>query len=207
MDLLVDDFLGDILSTQSMRKTYRGNTTTPQFDRRSMFTLATGHMPIYYQQEYDTFKQPLVFYVDVSASMNEYYSLILPFVKQLKGYCGTIKQFSNHLVTVKPEEDYLYSTGGTNYEMVGNDIMEHGYTRVIMLTDNTAWMSKQLRASLKGQLEDLFLISTAEPYRREDGAWRELSTSEVNLHEASFEEQSFPLNEEFGNDPAQQHFY
>ena len=155
MDLLSNDLLGDLLSASSADTVYTNSTPYPAFDRRTKISLSCGHVPVVYYQEMSPAKISYTLYVDVSGSMQEHYPLVRYICKVLQDIVDDVVQFSTFVHKVLPDEQYAYTSGGTDFDCVLQDIEEHGRTHVIVLTDDHGRMTQ---TNVFDQLYELHLI-------------------------------------------------
>lgn len=155
--------IGSVLAARHPTEHTR-QTLFPSITRRSLVMLGSGHLPTMYEYHVEEAPPLMDVFVDVSGSMNRYYVLISRVAKMLAGHVGKVIQFSTDMVVVDPQDNGLYTTGGTDYNIVARQIIESGATEVVILTDNDAKIHPALLQQLGNQLRRLILISTQKAY-------------------------------------------
>lgn len=178
---LVKEMVGEILSTRDLDPVIEGLVSYPVLDKRAITMAASGYIPVYYTQRFDIEQDPIVLYADVSKSMEEFYAIIPEIMKHLRGHCQKVIQFSEQLVEVDAYETRLFTTGGTSYDVVAQDILSNGYRDVIIMTDNDVPLSEENVVALRSQLSSLYLITVGKGIIRGAKSFVALATKEVNL--------------------------
>ncbi len=166
-DTIVADLVGDVLARKQGDEVYQGKSAQFQgLHRRDMFLVASGYDVTLWTVDLPVTKHTLKLYVDVSGSMWSFMHVMLLIHRYLAEFVDEHLQFSDTVVVVNPDEDYIFSTGGTNYHAVGEHMLRSGCKEAIVLTDNTDTLSSALISKLKKQLQYLYLIQTQEGVKR-----------------------------------------
>lgn len=161
---LGESFISDILTHDASNPVYQAQSFIPRVTRGSSISLGNGYLPVWYEHSFSLGVVPreFVLYVDVSGSMDAYYGLVGAICAQLEEKCQIIKQFSTTIVSVPQQNRKLYTTGGTDYDIVAQDILDNQYERVIIVTDNTCNIDEELRGRLIENRVEINLISTTD---------------------------------------------
>lgn len=160
------DLVGDLLATRQMDTVFEGKTQTfDTLSRKDLYLLSSGYCPVLWTKEISiTTDDNFVLYMDVSGSMHQYYDLVPTFSTLLHEHCSLYFQFNEVIVApecgVDPQSPFIYAgTGGTNYNKVADHIIEHGFSSIIIITDNTEKIKSKKRKILATQLQQLILLS------------------------------------------------
>jgi hypothetical protein len=164
---IIADLVGDVLSRKQGDEVYQGKSASFQgLHRRDMFLVAAGYDLTLWTVDLPVTKQKLKLYIDVSGSMWSFLHVIMLIHRHLKEFVDEHLQFSDVVVSVDPDENYIYGTGGTCYMAVAEHMISSGCTEAIVLTDNTDSLSAAMISKLKNQLQYLYLIQTQEPGKK-----------------------------------------
>lgn len=133
--------------------------TPSVISRRDLFTLGTGHIPVVYNKNIELKGIKFKLYVDVSGSMDRYLPIVGKLIKDLKEYVDRVFMFSTE-VKEQPMNnlDYYYSTGGTDFDVVAQSILDNKFSNVIVLTDGESYMSSENTAKMKRFVKNLYYI-------------------------------------------------
>jgi hypothetical protein len=179
-DIIVEALVGDVLSRKQGDPFYEGKSATfEHIHRRDSFLVASGFDPVVWTRDISVSKKALHLYVDVSGSMWSFQRVVMLIHRHLSEFVDAHFQFSTVVVRVNPEENRIYSTGGTSYSIVAEHILREGYREVIVLTDNTETIPAVQRAKLKKQLDLLYLIQTQESGKK--NGFQELATKTITI--------------------------
>lgn len=160
---IIADLVGDVLSRKQGDEVYQGKSASFHgMHRKDMFLVAAGYDLTLWTIDLPVTKHTLKLYIDVSGSMLSFLHVIMLIHRHLKEFVDEHLQFSDVVVSVEPDLDYVFSTGGTSYTSVAEHMLSSGCTEAIVLTDNTDSISKALISKLKKQLTHLYLIQTEE---------------------------------------------
>jgi len=183
-EFVSSSLVGEVISTFGSDNVIIGRTgsLSSSLHRRDVFQLASGIMPLSWTIELPVEQRKLKLYFDVSGSMSSYYPLVFFVHRYLSDYVDEHFQFSTEVVSVDPEGTSLVTTGGTSYDAVASHILTHGHRDVIVVTDNTDNLSKDLRFALKDSLHSLYLLQTEKGHFHKYG-FNSLATSVLDLPE------------------------
>jgi hypothetical protein len=92
--------------------------------------------------------------------MNNWYSVALYLMKQLREFGCEIYQFST--VVCKPvpgrDDNIFWGTGGTHFNAVADHIREKGFKSIIIITDNCDNLGTDKMEFLRDQIPELYLV-------------------------------------------------
>lgn len=156
----------------------------PTIDRNSIFAMSLGHYPITYLHRSDNlqYEDAWVLYVDVSGSMYRHYGIVASLARLLGPHCSAVKQFSEQVVSVVVDESRAWTTNGTDYNVVCQDILSNRHRRVIILTDNTEAISTDLMHKMLALGVEIHLVATNdESFDRDRTGFNQLAKFRTNL--------------------------
>lgn len=146
--------------------------------------LSSGSIPLFWSVDvFPAPQEPMKMYIDVSGSMKEYWSLARPLSLAFDKYCDEFFQFSTEVVKVSPEDNRIHSTNGTSYDSVASHILDNKFRRVVVVTDNTDSISKNLHSLLKSNLDFLYLVFTSSPSQHFPHGFDSIATISTNFFE------------------------
>ena len=116
----VEKAIRGILSDQAIEKAYQGYSiqVPALISRKNLLSLSLGDFPVIWDKGFEVKAPPIDLYVDVSGSMNVYYGYIPYIYDALRRVRGRIFQFSTEVVEADPEDRWLHTTGGTDFDRV-----------------------------------------------------------------------------------------
>ena len=147
----------------------------PAITRRDLFSLAGGVIPAVWERRWGVERPQIDLYIDVSGSMSHYYGYIPYIYDALRTVQGRIFQFSNQVVEADPEDLFLHTTGGTQFDVVAKHLLTEGSLAAIILSDGHGTLETRYVDALRTQLETLIYIKV-QPNRELN--W-ELAATEV----------------------------
>ena len=158
--------------------------------RSDVFLLSQGFLPSYYKSKTSDIKQDdLVVYVDVSGSMEDYIAEVVQAASQLFEKVKKVYWFSTDLYEYDGRESFYYSSGGTDYNKVAEDILKnHKKDNVLVISDSTDQISEDLFEKLCRQFKNKKLYYMGV-YGGSSifGLFNSLNHSEHNINKFSFE--------------------
>lgn len=162
-EFLQTELVGSLVAERHNDAFIEGSSLTPSsISSKDAFYLAAGMPPLYWTENIPLAREKLKFYIDVSGSMSIFWSFVAGIARHFGEHCDAYFQFSTDIVPVDAEEHRIFSTQGTDYNIVAEHILHNDFTQVIVLTDNTASLNAQLLQQLKDRLHLLCLLQTRE---------------------------------------------
>jgi hypothetical protein len=153
-----------VLADRATEKTLEGYSipVPPAITRKDFFNLAGGVIPAVWERRWGVERPYIDLYIDVSGSMNHYYGYIPYIYDALRGVRGRVFQFSTRVVEVDPDELFLHTTGGTQFDAVAQHLLKKGTRAAIILSDGHGILGNRYVAALQAQLETLVYIKVEE---------------------------------------------
>lgn len=123
--------------------------------KRDFVLLASGIPPFHYHnlsiQQAET-ERGLAVYLDVSGSVEQYLPKIIGLLRSLRTDLTTIFLFSNCVVETHFSvllQGRIQTTSGTDFDCIGNSLLERGFDKSVILTDGYAELDPDLRGRLQ----------------------------------------------------------
>ena len=157
---MVETLVGGIISQRATVCFHEGySVTVPHaVTRKDAFNLSMGAAPVLWQKYVGMEKPAVDLYVDVSGSMSLYYPFI-PFIyKSILHVVGRIFQFSTQVVEVDQHERCLFTTGGTNFNIVAQHMVKENVRWAVVVSDGLCHLNPDLEKTLARQLEHLVYL-------------------------------------------------
>lgn len=129
------------------------------FARKDLFTMGAGHNPIVYTKNISLGGIKFKLYVDVSGSMDKYLPIVGKLTNNLKEYVDRVFMFSTE-VREQPltQLDRYFTTGGTDFDVVAESIINNKFNNVIILTDGESYMTAENKEKMKRFVKNLYYI-------------------------------------------------
>ncbi len=180
----VEKAIRGILSDQATEKAYRGYSiqVPALISRKNLLSLSLGDFPVIWDKDFEL-KAPLIdLYVDVSGSMSVYYGYIPYIYDALRRIRGRIYQFSTEVVEADPDDRFLHTSGGTDFDQVAEHILERGTRSLILVSDGCGNLDKTNLNALARQLEGLVYLKVRE---NTDWNWEEVASQTIILEKSN----------------------
>ncbi|SHL44407.1 hypothetical protein SAMN02745216_05199 [Desulfatibacillum alkenivorans DSM 16219] len=181
---MVETLIGGVISQRTVVCEHEGYSITvpPTVNRRDAFHMATGAAPVLWQQFFGMEKPAVDLYVDVSGSMSKYYMFIPYIYQSILHVVGRIFQFSTKVVEVDHGERFLFTTGGTSFNVVAEHMVQENVRWAILVSDGLSALNSNLERSLARQLEHLVYLKVQHNTHRN---WERLAKDVVLLEGGS----------------------
>lgn len=156
----------------------------PRIDRSSILPLSLGYYPTMYVHSgtIDDTESAWALYIDVSGSMYRHYGIVAALARLLGPYCSVIKQFSEQIVRVGTEEPRIWTTEGTDYNIVCRDALDNRYRRIVVVTDNTEQLSIDMLQKMRESGIEVHLVSVNyEMHDRDKNGFNALARVRTDL--------------------------
>ncbi len=176
----IDDAIQGVLADRATEKTLEGYSipVPPALTRKDLFSLAGGVIPAVWERRWGVERPQIDLYIDVSGSMGHYYGYIPYLYDALRAVRGRVFQFSTRVVEVDPEDPFLHTTGGTQFDAVAKHLLTEGSRAAIILSDGHGTLATHYVDALRAQLETLVYIKV-QPNREQN--WELVATEVVVL--------------------------
>ena len=176
----IDDAIQGVLADRATEKTLEGYSipVPPAITRKDLFSLAGGVIPAVWERRWGVERPQIDLYIDVSGSMGHYYGYIPYLYDALRAVRGRVFQFSTKVVEVDPEDPFLHTTGGTQFDAVAEHLLTEGSQAAIILSDGHGTLETRYVDALRAQLETLVYIKV-QPNREQN--WELVATEVVVL--------------------------
>ena len=176
----IDDAIQGVLADRATEKTLEGYSipVPPAITRKDLFSLAGGVIPAVWERRWGVERPQIDLYIDVSGSMGHYYGYIPYIYDALRAVRGRVFQFSTKVVEVDPEDPFLHTTGGTQFDAVAEHLLTEGSQAAIILSDGHGSLETRYVDALRAQLETLVYIKV-QPNREQN--WELVATEVVVL--------------------------
>ena len=160
----VEGVIRGVLSAQAVEKVYVGYSVPIPFpvSKRDLVSLGLGRVPAVWEKKVGIQAPAIDLYVDVSGSMADYYGYIPVIYDALRFVRGRIFQFSTAVVEADPDDTYLSTSGGTDFDETAQHILENGTKAIILVSDGEGHISKPLAEALGDQLESLIYLKVRD---------------------------------------------
>jgi len=129
--------------------------------------LAAGIEPLFYPCPIPTITeedQAVRLYVDVSGSTESHWPMILGMIVHLcRELSEPIYLFSTKVVEAslaQLNEGRIWTTGGTDFDVVLRHILDHGFRRALLVTDGIGSVSPAVASRTRSLGIDLFAVLT-----------------------------------------------
>ncbi|SHJ90734.1 hypothetical protein SAMN02745216_02515 [Desulfatibacillum alkenivorans DSM 16219] len=181
---MVETMIGGVVSQRTVVCEHEGySVTVPHtVTRRDAFHMTTGAAPVLWQHFYGMEKPAVDLYVDVSGSMSKYYMFIPYIYQSILHVVGRIFQFSTKVVEVDHGERFLFTTGGTSFNVVAEHMTQENVRWAILVSDGLSALNSNLERSLARQLEHLVYLKVQHNTHRN---WERLAKDVVLLEGGS----------------------
>ena len=133
--------------------------------RREAALLATGALPVLFNAPGKALAlsdERVHLYLDVSGSMDDTLAFVTGLTLSVGSLVGpTLHQFSNRVVSITWQQlaqGHVATTGGTDLDCVARHANEHGYRRILIVTDGHVQLAESSRRLLRRQLETFVVI-------------------------------------------------
>ncbi len=150
--------------TRRLRRVDR-RTVLPGSGRRDVFALTCGATPTFWSgQVWREIPDPMRvhLYLDVSGSMDALLPVVYALVSTLGDLLGrTLHLFSNKVVDVSLQDlrrGRRATTYGTDFDCVVRHALEHGYARIVVLTDGCAGLEARNAASARAAGLGIYVV-------------------------------------------------
>jgi hypothetical protein len=176
----VEKAIRGILSDQATEQAYQGySVQVPSLiSRKNLLSLSLGDFPVIWDKAFEVKATQIDLYVDVSGSMNVYYGYIPYIYDALRRIRGRIFQFSTQVVEADPDDRWVHTTGGTDFDEVAKHILAGGTRSLILVSDGCGKLEKPNLAALARQLESLVYLKVKENSHRN---WEEVASQTIIL--------------------------
>lgn len=177
----VEKAIRGILSDQATEKAYQGYSVEipTSISRKNLLSLSLGDCPILWDKAFELKAPAIDLYMDVSGSMNVYYGWIPYIYDALRGIRGRIFQFSTQVFEADPEDRFLHTTGGTDFNDVAEHILANETKFLILVSDGCGRLDKANLEALARQLEGLIYLKVIENSHRN---WEEVASQTILLN-------------------------
>jgi len=181
----VASLIGCIMSTPALQDTgLRGKSVYPyQIHRQDIVMMGAGYPPTSWNLHLDKPEEKVPLYVDVSISMGHWYLFIPWIVQHLKQHVGKVYQFSGTGVLLERPKNtqILLTSQGTCFNTVARHILEEGYKRVLILTDDDGTLLTEHRNTLQAKQTEVYLLCTERREGMKRHGWSSIATRKINL--------------------------
>ena len=179
----IDTFISDFQCLRAGHDGIQGytNTVPHRISKRDLNSIQIGGMPVVWNTTYEGFKIQTKLYMDVSSSMDTYLGMIPYIFSRLMEHVDEIFEFSTEIVKVDPNDNYYYSTGGTNFNKVAKHILEKGFQSVIIISDGISSLSDDLTGKLKNQLEFCAYVKIGGISNQRVNTWENVADQIINI--------------------------
>ncbi len=136
--------------------------------RKDLFLLLKGVWPVFFKYSMPGKEEDFMatrVYIDVSESFNDFIGFtigLLTAVEELIAkdiYC-----FSNAVFPVRKEDLFkgkIATTGGTDFDCIAKHALEHGFKKILVITDGYANLSDELKEKLRKSI-DVYVVLIGE---------------------------------------------
>lgn len=139
----------------------------PSSGRRETYLLAAGIEPLFYPCPIPTIteeEQAVRLYVDVSGSTESDWPMILGMIVHIRRELSEpIYLFSTQVVEAslsQLQEGNIWTTGGTDFDLVLRHILDHGFRRALLVTDGQGRVSPPVAQRTRAARVDLLALLT-----------------------------------------------
>lgn len=136
--------------------------------RREMALLASGVYPVFWSNEYTDKRNSnkgIVFYIDVSGSMDRVLPKILGLVVNFRDTLDKVFVFSNeiHETTLRElAHGKIKSTGGTDFNCIIRHAVENHFEKIIVITDGYAHTNDECKNLALSHIEKACIIYSSK---------------------------------------------
>lgn len=135
-------------------------------DKRDLVLTAAGHNPVYFNHEVRVHKGRVVIYTDVSGSMEGIKELTYGLLVGLEEeYSVQMYVFSTELHPLSKHDlkaGVVNTTGGTDFNVWAEDMLENNYDKVLVITDGYGDISSENLEAMREKRSELYVVYTKD---------------------------------------------
>lgn len=165
---MIQDNKGYMLRNMGVYASDRSRQSVfPSFsDKRDLVLTAAGHNPVYFNHEVRVHKGRVVIYTDVSGSMEGIKELTYGLLVGLEEeYSVQMYVFSTELHPLSKNDlkaGVVNTTGGTDFDVWVEDMLENNYDKVLVITDGYGNINQNNLEAMRDNRSELYVVYTKD---------------------------------------------